>query len=137
MGVARAISVALNDGQILDTILYSLATPLSQAPGVLAAALMVPMHALLHFPVVSVSGQAVLTMPVMAPLADLVGVSRDAAVIAFQTGAGLMDMIVPTNGAMLAILLGAQVSFSRWMRFAIPGALLISIVGFVGIWLAG
>ena len=48
-----------------------------------------------------------------------------------------MDLIVPTNGAMLAILLGAQVSFSRWMRFAIPGALLISLVGFVGIWLAG
>ncbi|HUR20212.1 MAG TPA: hypothetical protein VMZ90_05340 [Vicinamibacterales bacterium] len=137
VGLARGISVALTDGHILDTILYSLATPLSHAPGVVAAALMVPMHALLHFPVVSVSGQAVLTMPIMAPLADLVGVSRDAAVIAFQTGAGLMDMIVPTNGAMLAILLGAQVSFSRWMRFAIPGALLISIVGFVGIWLAG
>ncbi len=76
-------------------------------------------------------------MPIMAPLADLVGVSRDAAVIAFQTGAGLMDMIVPTNGAILAILLGAQVSFSRWMRFAIPGALLVSMVGFVGIWLTG
>ncbi len=137
VGVARAISVALNDGQILDTILYALATPLSHTPGVMAAALMVPLHAILHIPVVSVSGQAVLTMPVMAPLADLVGVSRDAAVIAYQTGAGLMDMITPTNGALLAMLLGAKVSFSRWMRFAIPGALLVSIVGFVGIWLAG
>jgi uncharacterized ion transporter superfamily protein YfcC len=137
VGVARAISVALNDGQILDTILYALATPLSHVPGVMAAALMVPMHAVLHIPVVSVSGQAVLTMPVMAPLSDLVGVSRDAAVIAYQTGAGLMDMITPTNGALLAMLLGARVSFSRWMRFAIPGALLVSIVGFVGIWLAG
>jgi len=136
VGVARAISVALNDGQILDTILYALATPLSGTPGVFAAALMVPMHAILHIPVVSVSGQAVLTMPVMAPLADLVGVSRDAAVIAYQTGAGLMDMITPTNGALLAMLLGAKVSFSRWIRFAIPGALLVSIVGFVGIWLA-
>src|SRR5687768_15156465 len=137
VGVARGISVTLNDGQILDTILYSLATPLSHIPGVFAAALMVPMHAVLHIPVVSVSGQAVLTMPVMAPLADLVGVSRDAAVIAYQTGAGLMDMITPTNGALLAMLLGAQVSYSRWVRFAIPGALLVSIVGFVGIWLAG
>jgi uncharacterized ion transporter superfamily protein YfcC len=136
VGVARGISVALNDGQILDTILYSLATPLSQVPGVLSAALMVPMHAILHIPVVSVSGQAVLTMPVMAPLADLVGVSRDAAVIAYQTGAGLMDMITPTNGALLAILVGAKISWARWMRFAIPGAILVSIVGFVGIWLA-
>lgn len=137
VGVARAISVALTDGQILDTILYSLATPLATTPGVVAAALMVPIHAVLHIPVVSVSGQAVLTMPVMAPLSDLVGVSRDAAVIAYQTGAGLMDMITPTNGALLAILLGAQVSYGRWIRFAIPGALLVSIVGFVGIWLAG
>ena len=137
VGVARGISVTLNDGQILDTILYSLAAPLSQVPGVLAAVLMVPMHAILHIPVVSVSGQAVLTMPVMAPLADLVGVSRDAAVIAYQTGAGLMDMITPTNGALLAMLLGAQVSWGRWMRFAIPGALLVSVAGFIGIWLAG
>ena len=137
VGVARGISVTLNDGQILDTILYALATPLSQTPGVFAAALMVPMHAILHVPVVSVSGQAGLTRPVMAPLADLVGVSRDAAVIAYQTGAGLMDMITPTNGALLAMLLGARVTFGRWLRFAIPGALLVSIVGFVGIWLAG
>ena len=76
-------------------------------------------------------------MPLMAPLADLSGISRDAAVIAYQTGAGLMDMITPTNGALLAMLLGAQVSFSRWMKFAIPGALLVSLVGFAGIWLAG
>lgn len=135
--MARAISVALDDGQILDTILYSLATPLANTPGVVAAALMVLMHAILHVAVVSVSGQAVLTMPVMAPLSDLVGISRDAAVIAYQTGAGLMDMITPTNGALLAILIGAKVSYGRWMRFAIPGALLVSIVGFVGIWLAG
>ena len=137
VGVARSISVALTDGQTLDTILYSLATPLSEALGLLAAALMVLFHALLHIPVVSVSGQAVLTMPAMAPLADLVGVSRDAAVIAYQTGAGLMDMITPTNGALLAMLLGAKVSYARWNRFAIPGALLVSRVGFAGIWLAG
>jgi uncharacterized ion transporter superfamily protein YfcC len=137
VGLARAISVALSQGEILDTILYSLATPLAQAPGFLAGALMVPMHAILHVPVVSVSGQAVLTMPVMAPLADLVGISRDAAVIAYQTGAGLMDMITPTNGALLAMLISANVSFSRWLRFAIPGALLVSMVGFVGVWLAG
>ena len=63
--------------------------------------------------------------------------SRDAAIIAYQTGAGLMDMITPTNGAVLAMLLGAQVSYARWIRFAIPGALLVSLVGFAGIWLAG
>ncbi len=72
----------------------------------------------------------------MAPLADLVGVSRDAAVIAYQTGAGLMDMITPANGALLAMLLRANVSYDRWLRFAIPGAGLVSLVGFAGIWFA-
>jgi len=137
IGVARGITVALSDGKILDTILYGLATPLEHVPGLAAAFLMVPMHALLHVPVVSVSGQAVLTMPIMAPLSDLLGFSRDAAVIAYQTGSGLMDMLTPTNGAMLAMLLSAQVSFGRWLKFAIPGALLVAIVGLVGIALAG
>jgi uncharacterized ion transporter superfamily protein YfcC len=136
VGFARAISVVLSDGQILDTILFSLATPLGRLPGLAAAVLMVPTHALLHMPVPSVSGQAVLTMPVMAPLCDLIGISRDAGVIAYQTGAGLMDMITPTNGAVLAVLLAADVPYGRWIRFAVPGALLVSIVGLIGIALA-
>ena len=136
IGVARAISVVLTDGQILDTILYSLATPLGQVPGLAAGMLMVPTHALLHVPVPSVSGQAVLTMPVMAPLCDLLGISRDAGVIAYQTGAGLMNLISPTNGPLLAMLLAADVPYGRWIRFAAPGALLVSIVGLIGIGLA-
>jgi uncharacterized ion transporter superfamily protein YfcC len=136
IGVARAISVVLNGGHILDTILFSLAWPLAHVPGGLAAVLMVPMHVAMHVPVPSVSGQAVLTMPIMAPLSDLLGFSRDASVVAYQTGAGLTDMITPTNGALLAILLGAKVTYGRWMKFAIPGALLVSLVGLVGILLA-
>ena len=136
VGVARAISVVLTDGQVLDTILHALATPLGQLPGLAAAMLMVPAHAVLHVPVPSVSGQAVLTMPVMAPLCDLLQISRDAGVIAYQTGAGLMDLITPTNGALLAMLLAADVPYVTWVRFAVPGALLVSIVGLVGIALA-
>jgi uncharacterized ion transporter superfamily protein YfcC len=98
--------------------------------------MMIPMHLLLHIPVVSVSGQAVLTMPIMAPLSDLLGISRNAAVLAYQTGAGLGDMLVPTNGALLAMLLGAKVTYGRWMRFAVPGALLVGVVGVVGVLLA-
>lgn len=137
VGVARGISVALADGQVLDTILNGLAAPLAQMPGITAALLMVPMQALLHIPVPTVSGQAVLTMPIVAPLADLLGFSRDAAVIAFQTGAGLCDMLTPTNGALLAMILGAKITYGRWLRFAVPGALLVAIVGLIGIVLAG
>jgi uncharacterized ion transporter superfamily protein YfcC len=133
VGFARAISVVLTDGQVMDTIVYGLAAPLSHVPGAMAAVLMIPAHALLHVPVPSVSGQAVLTMPIMAPLSDLLGISRDSAVIAYQTGAGLMDLITPTNGALLAVLLGAKTTYGRWLRFAVPGALLVAVVGLIGI----
>ena len=136
IGLARAISVVFTDGQIIDTIVYGLATPLAHVPGRLAALLMIPMHALLHVPVVSVSGQAVLTMPIMAPLADLLGISRDAAVIAYQAGAGLTDALTPTNGALLAMLLAARVNYGRWMRFAVPGMLLVAVVGAIGVVIA-
>jgi uncharacterized ion transporter superfamily protein YfcC len=98
---------------------------------------MVPTHVLLHVPVPSVSGQAVLTMPVMAPLRDLLAISRDAGVIAYQTGAGLTDPTTPTNRALLAMLLAADVPYGRWIRFAVPGSLLVSIVALAGITLAG
>ena len=133
VGVARAISLVLTDGRIIDTIVYSLAVPLAGLPGTLAALMMVPMHAVLHVPVPSVSGQAVLTMPIMAPLSDLLGISRDAAVLAYQTGAGLADLVVPTNGALLAMLLSAGVPYGRWLRFALPGALLVGVIGAIGV----
>ena len=136
VGLARSISLVLTDGQIIDTILFALATPLEDVPGFIAGGLMVPMHALLHIPVVSNSGQAVLTMPIMAPLADLLGFSREVSVIAYQTGGALSDAWIPTNGAMLAMLIAAKVPYGRWLRFCIPGLLLVSIVGFVGMALA-
>lgn len=136
IGVARAISVVLTDGHVIDTIVYGLASPLSHFSGRAAALFMIPAHALIHIPVVSMSGQAVLTMPIMAPVADLLGVRRDAAVLAYQTGAGLMDIITPTSGAVLAILMGARVGYGRWLRFAIPGVLLVAVVGIVGVVLA-
>jgi uncharacterized ion transporter superfamily protein YfcC len=136
IGVARAISVVLNDGHVIDTIVHGLSLPLEHVPGIAASILMVPVQALIHVPVVSVSGQAVLTMPIMAPLSDLLSFSRDATVIAYQTGAGLMDVLTPTNGAVLAVLLSAKVEYGRWLRFALPGVLLVAGVGLVGIMLA-
>lgn len=136
VGVARAISIVLTDGRVIDTILYGLAAPLAEVPALAATVLMVPVHALLHVAVPSNSGQAALTMPIMAPLADLLGVSRQAAVTAYQTGGLLMDFLTPTNGAVLAMLLSAQVSYGRWLRFAVPGALLVGVVGVVGVFLS-
>jgi uncharacterized ion transporter superfamily protein YfcC len=133
VGISRAISIVLIDAHVLDTVVYALAAPLDDLPTYLAAALMVPIQALLHVLLPSTSGQAVLTMPVFAPVADLLGMSRDAAVMAFQTGAVLTDVLSPTTGPFLAMLLAAQVPFERWLRFAIPGMALVSLVGFAAI----
>lgn len=132
VGVARSISLVLEDGRVIDTILQGMVTPLAGAPRSLAAILMVPLHALLHIPVPTVSGQAVLTMPVLVPLSDLLGISRDATVLAFQTGAGLADMWTPTNGSLMAILLAAGVSFGKWFRFVMPMVLILTLLGILG-----
>lgn len=133
VGLARSISLVLTDGQVIDTILHALATPLDAVSPAVSALMMVPIQALIHVPVSSVSGQAALTMPIMIPLADLIGLSRQVTVLAYQTGAGLMEMLTPTNGALLAVLLSARVPFTRWLRFAIGGWVLATLVGVAGI----
>ncbi len=136
VGVARSISLVLADGRVIDTILNALATPLSGVSSATAAILMVPLHTIIHVPVSSVSGQAALTMPVLVPLSDLIGLSRQITVLAYQTGAGLGDMITPTNGALLAVLLAADVPLPRWLRFAAGGWVIMTAVGIAGILVA-
>jgi uncharacterized ion transporter superfamily protein YfcC len=133
VGVARSLSLVLADGHVTDTILNGLALPLSRAPAAFAALLMIPFHAIVHVPVPSVSGQAVLTMPILVPLSDLLGISRQATVLAYQTGAGLTEMLTPTNGGLMAVLLAAGVSYGRWIKFAIVGVLLALAVGIAAI----
>jgi uncharacterized ion transporter superfamily protein YfcC len=129
IGVARSISLVLDDGRVIDTILHALVSPLEHAPKFVAVALMIPFQALVHIPVPSVSGQAVLTMPVFAPVADLLGFSREAVVLAYQTGAGLMQMVTPTNGGLMAVLLAAGVPLQRWLRFAAVGLAVLALMG--------
>ena len=133
VGVSRSISIVLDDGHVIDTILSALATPLSQFPAALTALLMVPFHALVHVAVPSISGQAVLTMPVMVPLSDVLHLPRQVAVLAYQTGGGLMELVTPSNGALMAILLAAGVPYQRWLRFAGVAVLVQVLVGLAGI----
>jgi uncharacterized ion transporter superfamily protein YfcC len=120
IGFARAISTVLEDGLVIDTIVHGMFTPLEELPRVASALGMIVGQAFLHVPVPSVSGQAVLTMPVLVPLADLLGLSRQVIVLAYQYGAGLCDIVTPTNGALMAILAAAGVRFDHWLRFAVP-----------------
>jgi uncharacterized ion transporter superfamily protein YfcC len=133
IGVARSISLVLEDGHVVDTILNGLVTPLSRLPPVFGALLQIPVQALIHVAVPSVSGQAVLTMPLVVPLADLLGVSRQVPVLAYQTGAGLMELLTPTNGALMAVLLAAGVPFQKWIRFVAGGIVLATLLGIASI----
>ena len=133
IGIARSISLVLEDGHVIDTILYALASALTAAPKTVAALLMVPSQALIHIPVPSVSGHAMLTVPVFVALGDLLGMSRQVPVLAYQTGAGLMELLTPTNGALMAILLAAGVPYQRWVRFTVGGVLLLAAIGILAI----
>ena len=131
VGVARSISLVLDDGRVVDTILHALVTPLAHAPAFGAALLMIPLQAVLHIPVPSASGQAVLTMPLFVPVADLLGFSREVVVLTYQTGEGMAQMLTPTNGSLMAVLLAAGVPLQRWLRFAVVGIALLVLIGIV------
>ena len=133
IGTARSISLVLDDGHVVDTILHGLAMPLERMPAATAALLQIPVHALVHLAVPSVSGQAVLAMPLFVPLADLLHLSRQVPVIAYQTGAGLSEMFWPTNGALMAVLLAAGVPYAKWIRFVAGGVAIAALIGIAGI----
>jgi uncharacterized ion transporter superfamily protein YfcC len=127
IGFARAIYVVLEQGHIVDSIVQGVFTPISQLPVMLSAIGMMAVQALVHIPVPSTSGQAVLTMPVLVPLSDLLGLSRQVTVLAYQYGAGLCEMLTPTNGALMAMLAACGVPYDEWFRFATR--LLLLLVG--------
>jgi uncharacterized ion transporter superfamily protein YfcC len=120
VGFARAIYIALDEGRILDTMVHAMFTPLEHLPLAVSAIGMMAAHTLIHIPVPSVSGQAVLTIPILVPLSDLLHLSRQVTVLAYQYGGGLCDILTPTNGALMAILAAAGVPFDRWLRFTLP-----------------
>lgn len=138
IGFARAIYVVLEDGRIVDTIVQGLFQPLEGLSPLASALGMVAAQTAVHIPVPSVSGQAVLTLPVLVPLSDLLGVSRQVTVLAYQMGAGLADMWIPTNGAMLAMVAAAGIRYESWLRFSLPlyGAMMLIGTIAVGVALA-
>lgn len=120
VGVARAIVVVMEDALILDTIVHLAALVLKDLPPLVGAVGMFVFQSILNLFVPSGSGQAAVTMPLMAPLADLIGITRQTAVFAFQCGDGLSNMIIPTSPTLMAMLLMADVPYERWIRFCWP-----------------
>lgn len=119
VGFAHAIPLVLSDGKVLDTIIYGLLVPLNHLPPALSAIGMMISQSLLHVVVPSYTGLAALTLPILAPLSDLIGLPRQACVLAFQYGAILMNALSPTNGALMAILALSGIRYDHWLAFAV------------------
>jgi uncharacterized ion transporter superfamily protein YfcC len=114
---ARAVYLVLDDGRVIDTIVYALLLPVARLPRAGAGVAMMLAQTALHVPVPSTTGQAVLSMPIVASLADLLALPAQVAVLAYQYGAGLCELVTPTNGPVMAILAAAGVAYTDWMRF--------------------
>lgn len=119
IGFARAIFVTLEQGRVVDTIVNGLFTPLAHLPVLVSAIGMAAVQGALHVVVPSPSGQAVLTMPLLVPLSDLLGLSRQVTVLAYQYGAGLCELLTPTNGALMAVLAAADAPYEEWLKFLV------------------
>lgn len=138
IGFARSIYVVLEQGRIVDTIVHGLFTPIAGLPTALSAVGILAVETVVHVPVPSVSGQAVLTLPILVPLSDLLGLSRQVTVLAYQYGAGLCELVTPTNGALMAMLAASGVRYEAWMRFVLPvyAALLLLAIAALGVGIA-
>ena len=124
VGMAQGIIIILGgtsatDGTVLNTILYTISNGMKNFPPVISAWLMYVFQSVFNFFVVSGSGQAALTMPIMAPLADLVGVERQVAVLSYQLGDAFTNFIVPTSGCLLGALAAAKLEWGQWAKFQI------------------
>jgi len=120
VGFARGISVVLADGQIMDTIIHGAATLLGHVPRYVAVIGMLAFESSLNLLVPSGSGQAAVTVPLMAPLADILGLTRQTAVLAFTCGDGFSNTIIPTSGILMAMLSLAKIPYGAWLRFMLP-----------------
>lgn len=141
VGMAKGILLVLggsdaNVPSALNTILHSIGGLLNNVPAVIGAWLMYIFQSLFNLVVTSNSGQAALTMPIMAPLADLLGVSRQIAVLAYQLGSGFMDAFTPVSASLIGVLGVARIEWAKWAKFQIKMQGFLFVLGTIFIMIA-
>lgn len=129
VGFARAVIVVLNEGNIMHTILYASTSLLKGTSSYVCAIGMYILQCLLSFVVPSGSGQAAISMPILSSIADIVGVTRQTAVIAFQFGDGISNIITPTSGTFMAALALAKIPWTKWIKWILPLAAMQYLFG--------
>ena len=120
LALSRSIVYIITEGQIIDTIVYAISLPLQHTGGVIAAWGIYISQLIVNFFIPSSSGQAMVVMPILTPLADLIGVSRQVAVHAFTAGDYFGNMIIPTHPTTLACLAIAGIPYNKWFKFVLP-----------------
>ena len=131
VGFASGIVVILQDGRIVDSILHSLQGSLDGTGPVASLSAMYGIQALINFLIPSATAKAAITIPIMAPFSDLVGVSRQAMVLAFQFGDGFTNMITPTSGVLVAALAMARIPYEKWVKWVWKGVVVLLVLGFL------
>ncbi|UJF15434.1 C4-dicarboxylate ABC transporter permease [Jeotgalibaca sp. MA1X17-3] len=129
VGVARSIVIVMEDGMIIDTIVNFLAGSVQILPGAVASVAMYIIQIIINFVIPSGSGQAAATMPIMVPLADAIGITRQTSVLAYQLGSGFMDSIMITSGVLMAQLSVARIPYTKWVRYLAPLMLIWLLIG--------
>lgn len=131
VGLAAGIIYILQEGRIIDTMLHSMAGWLEGSGETGALGLMYGIQTLINLVIPSASAKAAITMPIMAPFSDIIGVSRQATVMAFQFGDGFTNMITPTSGVLIAVLGIARIPYGKWFKWVLPFILMLIVVGFL------
>ena len=133
IGMARAISVMMTDGKIIDTVVYYLSLPISKYGPVIGANLMFFANIVINFFIPSGSGQAVTVMPIMVPLADLTGITRQVAVQAFQFGDGFTNCFIPTASVVMGCLGIAGIAYEKYVKWIFPFIMLQVVLAMVAL----
>lgn len=131
VGLAGGIIIILNNGQIIDTLLYKLSESISGMGRMASVSMMYVVQNLINLVMPSGSAKAALTMPMMSQFSDLIGVSRQATVVAFQFGDGFTNMITPTSGVLLGVLSVAKIPYDKWFKWVLPLMIILIVLGFL------
>ena len=131
VGLAGGIIIILNDGKIIDTILYNVSESMNNLSKMGSVSSMYVIQTLINIIIPSGSAKAALTMPIMSQFSDLIGLSRQATVMAFQFGDGFTNMITPTSGVLLGVLSMAKIPYGKWFKWVLPLMIILFILGFI------
>ena len=129
VGFASGIIVILQDGKVVDSILHAMQDGLDGTSGAVSLSAMYGIQALINFLIPSATAKAAITIPIMAPFADMVGVSRQAMVLAFQFGDGFTNMVTPTSGVLIAALAMARIPYAKWVKWIWKGVAVLLLLG--------